>query len=302
MRAPELSIEQIVQWAKERYELTGKWPTRESGSIPGSLGESWQKIDLALRKCNRGLSFKSSLAMLLFDRCGVRNRMRLPPLSYKQILSWADDHRARTGSFPNLSSGDVLAAPGENWVAINIALRQGHRQLPGGSSLAILLKQKRGYRNHQDASNLSTKLILAWVDAHKARFGSWPTRNSGPVVGASGETWARISNALVQGDRGLSGGSSLAQFLAMHRNVRNRKALPRLRISEIVRWADEHFEKTGRWPTYLSGPVLTAPGETWAGVHAALCAGLRGLHGDSSLFQVLHQYRNVPKYRAVSRI
>jgi hypothetical protein len=227
--------------------------------------------------------------------------MRLPPLSYQQILEWADHHRLRVGSFPNLNSGDILAAPGEKWRSIDQALRQGHRCLPGGTSLARLLRKNRGYRNYQDATALSMKQILLWADAHHARFGAWPTRDSGKVVGDRHETWARINNALVLGVRGLAGGSSLAQVLASYRNVRNRKALPRLRISEIVRWADEHFEATGRWPTYLAGPVLSAPGETWAGVHSALRMGLRGLHGGSSLYQVLHQYRKVPRYRPVCR-
>src|SRR5436190_10229776 len=110
MRAPELSTAQIIEWAKECHERTGKWPIRDSGLIPGSLGETWQKVDLALRKSNRGLPFKSSLAQILFDFCGVRNRMRLPPLTHDQILKWADDHRAQTGALPNLNSGDVLAA------------------------------------------------------------------------------------------------------------------------------------------------------------------------------------------------
>jgi hypothetical protein len=301
MRAPELSVTQIVAWAVDFQERSGKWPTSNSGRIPGSLGETWQKIELALRRGGGGLPFKSSLAMLLSERCGVRNRGRLPPLTNELILKWADDHRTRTGSLPNINSGEVLAAPGETWYGINKAVHQGQRRLRGGTSLASLLRKKRGYRYYQDASPLSTKRILSWADAHHARFGSWPTRNSGAVAGAPNETWARIANALVMGIRGLPGGSSLAQFLALHRNVRNRKALPKLRISEIVQWADEHFEQTGRWPTYLSGPVLTALAETWSAVHSALRLGLRGLHGGSSLYQVLRQYREVPRYRPVGQ-
>jgi hypothetical protein len=301
MRAPELSISQIVAWAVDWHERTGKWPNSKSGRIPGSLGETWQKIELALRRGGRGLPFKSSLARLLSERCGVRNRARLPPLTCELILKWADDHQARTGSLPSINSGEILAASGETWRAIDTSLRRGSRRLRGGSSLASLLRKQRGYRNYQDATPLSVKRILTWADSHKLLFGSWPTRNSGAVTGAPGETWARISNALVQGDRGLPGGSSLAQFLALHRKVRNRKAPPKLRISEIVRWADEHFEQTGRWPTHLSGPVLTAPGETWSAVHSALRLGLRGLHVGSSLYQVLRQYREVPRYRPVGR-
>lgn len=301
MRAPELSITQILNWAKDWYERSGKWPVRTSGRIPGSLGETWQKIDLALRKGNRGLSIKMSLAMLLHEKCGVRHPLLLPRLTHKIILEWADDHRARKGGFPLASSGKVLAAPTETWHAIDSALRNGCRGLPGGSSLAKLLKRRRGYRSQLDAPRLTEALILIWVDRHKKAYGKWPTRSSGAVLGVPGESWARISNALVQGNRGLPGGSSLAQFLAKHRNVRNDKHLPKLRIQDISRWAREHFQRTGRWPTHISGAVQSAPGETWGGINAALRVGHRGLPGGSSLYQVLHQYFRVPKHRNSKR-
>src|SRR5450432_3058599 len=127
MRAPELSITQIVEWANEYHERTGRWPIRDSGRIPGSLGETWQKIDLALRRGGRGLPFKSSLAMVLFECCGVRNRVRLPRLSNRLILEWADDHHSRKGALPNTNSGKVLCAADETWRAIVSDLRNGRR-------------------------------------------------------------------------------------------------------------------------------------------------------------------------------
>jgi hypothetical protein len=63
------------------------------------------------------------------------------PLSVDHILAWADAHQARTGQWPRENSGSVLAAPGENWSAIDYALRRGYRGLPGESSLSWLLAQ-----------------------------------------------------------------------------------------------------------------------------------------------------------------
>jgi hypothetical protein len=299
MRAPELSIAQIIGWAKDRYERSGTWPVRASGRIPGSLGETWQKVDLALRRGQRGLPYKSSLAKLLHEKCNVRHPLLLPKFTTKIILEWADAHRAKTGKLPLKSSGKVLTAPTETWHAVESALRGGHRGLPGGSSLAKLLKKRRGYRSHLDATRLTQKLILLWAGRHKKVHGKWPRRDSGAVPGVSGETWARISDALVKGHRGMPGGSSLAQFLAIHRSVRNEKDLPRLRIKDIRRWAKDHFERTGRWPTHISGHA--APNETWGGINAALTYGYRGLPGGSSLYQLLHRYFRVPKYRNPGR-
>jgi hypothetical protein len=61
----------------------------------------------------------------------------------EQILSWADAHKGRTGDWPARHSGDV-AAGDLTWKAIDAALHQGHRGLPGGDSLARLLRRERG--------------------------------------------------------------------------------------------------------------------------------------------------------------
>ena len=66
---------------------------------------------------------------------------RYSPLTLAQILAWADEHRARTGEWPVASSGPVEGVPGEKWEAVNWALAQGLRGLPGGSSLSRLLAE-----------------------------------------------------------------------------------------------------------------------------------------------------------------
>jgi hypothetical protein len=66
------------------------------------------------------------------------------PLTVAQILAWADDHEERTGSWPRITSGAVLAPTDESWRAIDIALRQGLRGLPGGGSLPRLLASEHG--------------------------------------------------------------------------------------------------------------------------------------------------------------
>jgi len=58
---------------------------------------------------------------------------------------------------PRDSSGPVEDAPGETWKAIDVALHEGLRGLPGGSSLHALLvhyRQKAGRRN-QHVSELA---------------------------------------------------------------------------------------------------------------------------------------------------
>jgi hypothetical protein len=164
----------------------------------------------------------------------------------------------------------VLVNPGENWRKIDNALRYGLRGLPQGSSLAKLLALRRGYRNRAELPPLVPALIMAWANTYRARTGTWPTEDSGAVEGSGGETWGNIDAALRQGLRGLPGGSSLAGLIARERGVRNRAAVPRLTVQQILAWADTHHERTGRWPTAASGAIPGAPVETWGAVNLAL--------------------------------
>jgi hypothetical protein len=59
-------------------------------------------------------------------------------------LAWAKAHREQMGCWPSVGSGPVANVPGEEWCALNGALRYGWRGLPGGSSLAQLLRQQCG--------------------------------------------------------------------------------------------------------------------------------------------------------------
>ena len=141
---PRLTITLILTWADAYHRRTGRWPTHDSGSIPGAPpGETWATVSNALRTGSRGLR-RSSLARLLHRHRGVHNRKDLPPLRIKQIVAWADVHFARTGLWPTHLSGPVIGAAGETWGAIHTRLQCGGRGLPGGSSLYQVLYKFRG--------------------------------------------------------------------------------------------------------------------------------------------------------------
>ena len=286
---PPLTIKQILQWADTHKKATGHWPSQYSGQVTGT-DETWSGVNHAIRIGSRGLPGGSSLAKLLAEHRSVRSHLDLPTLTIKQILAWADAHKAATGHWPNQNSGQVTGTD-ETWGAINGSLYAGVRGLTGGSSLAKLLAEHRGVRNIRDLPDLTVPQILAWADAHKTATGDWPNKNSGQVTGTD-ETWAAIDSSLGAGRRSLPGGSSLAKLLAEHRSVRNIPDLPSLTIEQILAWADEHKTTTGVWPGKESGAV-TGADETWAGINAALSRGSRGLPGGSSLAKLLKQQRDL---------
>ncbi len=289
---PPLSIEQILAWADEHYHRTGSWPAPDSGAIAGSGNEKWSGIDNALRLGLRKLAGGASLAKLLAEHRGVRNRKQLPPLTENMILAWADLHFKRTGQWPTARSGPVADAPGETWLAADMALRHGRRRLPGGSSLALLLADKRSARNIWSLPNLTIPQVLGWADAWHARTGKWPTLDAGPISESNGDTWLAVNKALKKGSRGLPKGRSLAELLAVERGARNRTSTPPLTRKRILSWADAHFRRTGEWPTRSSGCVPESPGDTWQSLDAALSQGSRGLLGCSSLARLLARHRD----------
>jgi hypothetical protein len=286
-----LTIKQILAWADAHHQRTGKWPNGNAGRVYDAPSETWTAINAALRDGFRGLAGGITLVGLLVERRGIRSQLALPKLTIKQILAWADAHYQRAGKWPNQTSGPVYEHPAENWAAIQAALRNGFRGLPRGSSVSQMLAKYRGMRNPRGLPKLSIRSILAWMDAHRERTGRWPTARSGPVEGSDGETWRAINRALVSGTRGLRGGSSLAQLRERHWHVRNKVTLPPLTIRQVLRWADAHHRRTGRWPMVRSGPVRDAPGEKWNAINSALHGGNRGLPSGLSLNLLLARHR-----------
>jgi superfamily II DNA or RNA helicase len=293
LRGDRLTIEQILEWADTYHRETGKWPNINTGAVIDAPGEKWGNINVALILGSRGLPGSSSLPKLLTEERHVRNPQFIPDLTIDQILEWIDAHQRRTRQWPTLQSGELLDAPGEKWGNIDGALSRGRRGLPGGLTLAQLLTAKRGVRNLQSLPDLTTEQILKWADAHLKKAGQWPNVKSGDVLEAPGQKWAAVNGSLNVGNRGLPGGSSLAQLLAENRDLRNSKGLPDLTSEMILQWADAHHKRSGKWPNANSGEVLGEPGEKWQNINAALFKGLRGLPGKSSLAKLVAEKRGV---------
>ena len=216
-------------------------------------------------------------------------RLRKSRLTLQQILAWADAHHRRTRKWPRRDSGRVVGGKGEQWQAVDEALRQGYRGLKGDSSLAQLLAKRRNARNRAALPQLTDATILTWADAHHRRTGKWPIRFSGRVVDSPGDTWQAVHESLQKGCRGVRKRMTLAQFLAKKRNVRYNRGQPDLTEEKILRWADRHYLRTKKWPTARSGRVTKY--ESWAAINQALRRGYRGLRGGRSLSQLLDKRR-----------
>jgi hypothetical protein len=137
---PELTVEQILEWADSYHARTGEWPKERSGAIVEAPGETWKRVEGSLRAGHRGLPADFSLARVLAEQRGVPNKQARPRLELEQILAWAEAYRQRHGKWPSGVSGAIPEAPGETWSRVDGALRAGQRGLRGGTSLSRLLK------------------------------------------------------------------------------------------------------------------------------------------------------------------
>ena len=216
-----------------------------------------------------------------------------PALTIPGILDHADRHRRLYGQWPHMHSGPVAGVPGESWKTINHALLAGRRGLPGGSSLRLLLVQKRDMLDRHKDSRLTIRQILKWADEVFAKTRKWPTAKTGKVLGAPAEKWESIDRCLRKGLRGLPGKTSLARLLAKHRGKPNHRGLPRLTHAQILKWADDHQRRRGSWPTGKSGPIPGAPAEDWRRIGSAMACGKRGLRPAITLPRLLAKHRGV---------
>jgi hypothetical protein len=122
-------------------------------------------------------------------------------------------------------------------------------------------------------SELHAEEILGWADAHFVRTGKWPTFRSGVIPEATEESWMAVEAALSFGLRGLTGGSTLPQFLTERRARYNPKGSYRITENDILRWADTWNQRTGQWPRPVSEVIPDTPGYTWTCVDRALREG-----------------------------
>jgi hypothetical protein len=208
-----LSQHQILGWADAHHARTGSWPTVGSGRVQEAKRENWGAISLALRIGYRGLPGGCTLVQLLAKARGVRNKHAPPRLRVRQILKWADAHRARHGRWPYKTSGEIADSNGETWASVDGALRRGMRELRGGSTLAKLIAAKRKIGSGERPPALSVAQVLNWADEYFAVHGRWPDTHSGAIPNSRGERWRRVDLGLKYGRRGLPGPTSLAELL-----------------------------------------------------------------------------------------
>lgn len=290
----ELSVERILELAREHREINGDWPTRGSGVLPGTE-LTWSAIDQALIHGRHGLAGESSLAKLLHQKAARRNVRNLPALDDGQVATWATAFHRDHGRWPKRRDGQIDGAlVGETWARIAAAIEQGLRTLRRRPSLGAFLAEVCGAPLPGVVRRpITVVAILEAAAEYHRRNGTWPTPDSVDAsLEARGESWKRIDRALRSNGRGLPH-TTLIRLLAERAGVRNKVRPGPLPERTIWALVVAHRKRTGEFPTRDSGPVVEAPGESWSAIDGALKHKCRGLERGETLREFIQRKRRL---------
>jgi hypothetical protein len=151
---PKLSVEHVLEWADSHHRRTGAWPNAKSGPVPEAPGETWGKIEAALRNGSRSaghsrprprfrLSLRRRGRTFRLATCRYARGMHRPILVSLPLSAWGEPPDwAHRDTWPGIWPGTNCRAGHENhaeaqrqWQTIS---RPGHPQpvlsLPGATS------------------------------------------------------------------------------------------------------------------------------------------------------------------------
>ena len=314
-----LSERSIIEAATNFLNVNKAPPNKRSGDATPYFGLSvrWNCVDQCLRNGGRGLPGGSSLYQLLvahglkggkidwdaqpLGECADSELAENLEISKEAVQKQRSDRGIPAFNLAHeLTTDSILddclryfkkhkryptQRDGAKWKNIHQALRNGHRGLPGGSSLHQLLVY-HGFKKETklEVGSLTEIQIVKAAKVYHKKHGKWPSLSS--VDAARGfdfkVSWRSINSALRGGFRGLPGGSSLHQLLVDHGLI---DEVTNLTEVQIVKAAKAHHKKHGKYPSSISGDASGFFGfkATWMSIHSALKGGCRGLPGGSSL-------------------
>ncbi len=255
----QLAKNKVAEQAKRFREKAGRLPVREDGPLPDYPDVTWKIVDDGFF-ANKGA--RTTLEKVLIEAGLKEGEINLSESAiFDHALLYLKKHKR----WPTRSSKMVETMPGETWAAWNSSLIKGFKGLSGGSSFFLLFKDK----------------VIEQAKKFEEMAGRLPTREDGPLPDYPDTTWEVIEDGFLA----YAGARTTLEKILIEAGLKEGD----LNLSEdlIYSHALLFLKKHKRWPSVISGNVVTMPGEKWMNWQAALQAGVRGLPKDSSLFQSL---------------
>jgi hypothetical protein len=135
-----ITIEEVLKYSDDFYDLKGHYPGQYSESISIMNGDSFRSIDASLRQGFRGLPKMGGLAGLLEKKRGYIHNQNKRDLTINEILEWMIKfyQNSSPNRFPTFDDQEVEGVEGEKWCNLNSSLSRGGRGLDKGWSLKKL--------------------------------------------------------------------------------------------------------------------------------------------------------------------
>ncbi len=359
-KKPNLDIDLVKESILAHYRATdGEWLTTDKRGTNGKIfllehGPYAKQITIAalgsaLQQGNRGLPGGSSVAKLKEKiakehSLNYKNKHNQENLDLKLIKESILAHYHATGewltSYKKSKNGKLSSyilehgpyAEQISVAALEQALKEGFRSLPGKSSVAKLKEEiakehSLNYKRKHNQGNLDLKLIKESILAHYRATGEQLAKSTkgkngklGSFILEHGPYAGQISinslnQALRLGERSLPGGSSIAELKKelskkLGLNYSDKIKLENLDIKNIRESILAHYQATGKWFSNYTKSKNGNPGSyilehgPYAGqinvstLERSLRNGLRNLPGGSSIAklkkEIKAELKNVP--------
>lgn len=206
LRIKEILSEDLIEaWMISHYKKYGVWPWGGTQELAPD-GSTWMAINKCCESCCRGIENKTSLRGIRMKKgLGVFSQIN----SASEVVNLAKLHFEKFGEWPTYKTREKSEI-GISWKSIQ-------RQCIdcGFGTLAKILHDKKLKRSRFHLQCLSEQMIVSWMVDYKLKTGKYPNCNSAELTPDKG-TWNGVDIALMQGFRGLAGGSSLAELRKKH--------------------------------------------------------------------------------------
>ena len=298
-----LTEQQIVEWIKIFYEKENKYPSSGDKYVyerDGKGGykivedEAWKSIEGSVTKKGRYTGSITTFTELKKKHGFVIDRN----LYVEQIKEWMQIFYEVKGKYPSTEDDEVYERDGKDiyrviqdrkWKSISWALmnkKMGLENIPDDESSLEKFREKYGFVGKAD--DLTEAKIKEWIEIFYEKESKYPHAEDPNVYERDSnggyriikrEKWQNINANLIRGGRGLSGGSSLADFKEGHgftdKIVRT--------VEQLKEWMEIYYEYKGKYPSNIGkksvykrsdkGGFDVAEGDDWSNIDRALERG-----------------------------
>lgn len=218
-----IELKTINKWILEYFNKNGKYPKVNNEKILGHEILTWQGLNLKLCRNRCGIGYKTSLSEIIKNNFNYTNNLNKENMTldelHKHIKEYIDDNKKP----PHCKLGKIEGT-NYTWIIIENDLKRGKinglRKIY--KSLKNFLIDFKYYKKRINTFELDVENIKSEMVSFYKENKSFPTSRT-KKCNSKGVQWRYVDQALRNGYRGLSRGSSLLKLKQEIRNDQKKK-------------------------------------------------------------------------------